>query len=293
MRQRLEFIIVLVLVRALGALPRSLARAVGAGVGAVAFGVTGRLRRTGERNLQIAFPESDAAWRARTLRAALSQSRIASRRVLPDVALHPREHPHLHPLCGPGALPGCPRSRAEACWCHRASRPVGAIQLLSLADGLSHEHGDPAAGQSACRSPGNGIRCLHGNTVLHKDDFARGLLGAMRRGDTVGILMDTNMTPPQGVFVDFFGTPACTASGLARVAMRTGAAACPAFLPGAKRRKSTCSNSASASNSSAPATRSRTWYQHTNLHHRHRVVGAALSRTVALGASPMEDTPGW
>jgi KDO2-lipid IV(A) lauroyltransferase len=76
----------------------------------------------------------------------------------------------------------------------------------------------------------NGIRCLHGNTVLHKDDFARGLLGAMRRGDTVGILMDTNMTPPQGVFVDFFGTPACTASGLARVGMRTGAAMLPGFL---------------------------------------------------------------
>jgi len=36
--------------------------------------------------------------------------------------------------------------------------------------------------------------------------------------------MDTNMTPPQGVFVDFFGTPACTASGIARVALRTEAA---------------------------------------------------------------------
>ena len=26
----------------------------------------------------------------------------------------------------------------------------------------------------------NRIRCLHGNRVLHKDDFARGLLAAMR-----------------------------------------------------------------------------------------------------------------
>jgi KDO2-lipid IV(A) lauroyltransferase len=76
----------------------------------------------------------------------------------------------------------------------------------------------------------NGIRCMHGNAVLHKDDFARGLIGAMRRGDTVGILMDTNMTPPQGLFVDYFGVPACTASGLARVAMRTDAAVLPGFL---------------------------------------------------------------
>ena len=76
----------------------------------------------------------------------------------------------------------------------------------------------------------NGIRCLHGNRVLHKDDFARGLLTAMRAGQTVGILMDTNMTPPQGVFVRFFGIEACTASGLARVALKTGAAVVPGFL---------------------------------------------------------------
>ena len=76
----------------------------------------------------------------------------------------------------------------------------------------------------------NRIRCLHGNRVLHKDDFARGLISAMRQGETVGILMDTNMTPPQGVFVDFFGRKACTASGLARVALKTGAAVVPGFL---------------------------------------------------------------
>jgi len=76
----------------------------------------------------------------------------------------------------------------------------------------------------------NAIRCLHGNRVLHKDDFARGLLTAMRAGETVGILMDTNMRPPQGVFVEFFGRPACTASGLARVALKTGAAVLPGFM---------------------------------------------------------------
>ena len=76
----------------------------------------------------------------------------------------------------------------------------------------------------------NGIRTLHGNRVLHKDDFARGILKAMHRGETVGILMDTNMTPPQGVFVPFFGVDACTASGLARVALRSGAAVLPGFL---------------------------------------------------------------
>jgi len=75
----------------------------------------------------------------------------------------------------------------------------------------------------------NRLRCLHGNQVLDKD-FVRGLLQAMRDGQTVGILMDTNMTPPQGVFVPFFGIPACTASGLARVALKTRAAVLPGFM---------------------------------------------------------------
>jgi len=51
----------------------------------------------------------------------------------------------------------------------------------------------------------------------------------MKAGEVVGILMDTNMTPPQGAFVDFFGIPACTASGLARIALRTDAAVVPTF----------------------------------------------------------------
>ena len=72
-------------------------------------------------------------------------------------------------------------------------------------------------------------RTLHGNSVIGKQGFARGLLAAMEDNETVGILMDTNMTPPQGVFVDFFGIPACTAVGIARVALHTDAAVVPAF----------------------------------------------------------------
>jgi KDO2-lipid IV(A) lauroyltransferase len=70
-------------------------------------------------------------------------------------------------------------------------------------------------------------RTMHGNTMVDKDDFVRGLLSAMKQGEVVGILMDTNMTPPQGIFVDYFGIPACTASGLAKIALRTDAAVVP------------------------------------------------------------------
>jgi KDO2-lipid IV(A) lauroyltransferase len=42
-------------------------------------------------------------------------------------------------------------------------------------------------------------RSMHGNTTVSKDNFVRGLLQAMKAGEMVGLLMDTNMTPPQGV----------------------------------------------------------------------------------------------
>jgi KDO2-lipid IV(A) lauroyltransferase len=71
-------------------------------------------------------------------------------------------------------------------------------------------------------------RTLHGNKAVDKD-FARGLIAALRKGEAVGVLMDTNMIASQGVFVDFFGIQACTASGIARVALRTDAAVVPGF----------------------------------------------------------------
>src|SRR3954453_16833409 len=61
------------------------------------------------------------------------------------------------------------------------------------------------------------------------DEFVRRLLAAKKAGEAVGILMDTTMSPPQGVFVDFFGIQACTAGGLARIALRTDAAVVPGF----------------------------------------------------------------
>ena len=72
-------------------------------------------------------------------------------------------------------------------------------------------------------------RTMHGNKAVDKDEFVRGLLSAMKKGEVVGMLIDTNMTPPQGIFVNFFGIPACTASGMARIALRTDAAVVPTF----------------------------------------------------------------
>jgi Kdo2-lipid IVA lauroyltransferase/acyltransferase len=230
MRQRLEFILVFVLVRGLGALPRPWARAAGAGLGALAFVLTGRLRRTGERNLQLAYPASDHAWRKRVLRQLYRNLGVH----LAEFCVMSRyTQEGTRGLVRYAGLEHYLAARDQGRGVLVVTGHLGLWELSSFYHSLMgypmsmviRRLDNPLVDRLV-----NGIRCLHGNTVLHKDDFARGLLGAMRRGETVGILMDTNMTPPQGLFVDFFGVPACTASGLARVAMRTEAATLPGFL---------------------------------------------------------------
>jgi KDO2-lipid IV(A) lauroyltransferase len=72
-------------------------------------------------------------------------------------------------------------------------------------------------------------RTLSGNRLLQKKDYARGILKALAANEAVGILIDQNASEADGVFVDFFGVPACAGTGFARLAARTGAAVIPGF----------------------------------------------------------------
>ncbi len=67
-------------------------------------------------------------------------------------------------------------------------------------------------------------RCLSGNLPIEKNQSARAVLKVLGEGGTVGILADHNTLHAEGVFVDFFGIPACTTAGLARFALHTDAA---------------------------------------------------------------------
>ncbi|MGC2607652.1 MAG: lysophospholipid acyltransferase family protein, partial [Silvibacterium sp.] len=199
-------------------------------VGAAAFFLMRRLRKTGLRNLELAFPEKTTGELQRILRELYrnlgwllgefcqmpNYTRENTRSFLRYEGL---EHYLAARERGKGVL--------------IVTGHLGAWELSSYYHSLmGYPMGMVIRRLDNAKVDGlvNAIRCLHGNRVLHKDDFARGLLGAMRHGETVGILMDTNMTPPQGVFVPFFGRLACTASGLARVALRTGAAVLPGFM---------------------------------------------------------------
>jgi len=72
-------------------------------------------------------------------------------------------------------------------------------------------------------------RALSGNRLIEKKDFAREMLKVLAANQAVGILIDQNAALDNGVFVDFFGIPACTGTGFARLAAHTGAAVIPGF----------------------------------------------------------------
>lgn len=228
--QALEFSVVWVFVHLLRWLPRRWARATGAAIAALAFRLLGRLRRTGLRNLQLAYPDLPAQEQMALLQGVYrnlgyqlaefcQMSRYTSKRADALIRYDGLEHYLAARERGRGVLV--------------LTGHLGAWELSSFYHSLSgypmgmviRRLDNPLVDRFV-----NRVRCLHGNRVLHKDDFARGLIAAMRANETVGILMDTNMTPPQGVFVPFFGVEACTASGLARVAQKTGAAVLPGFL---------------------------------------------------------------
>jgi Kdo2-lipid IVA lauroyltransferase/acyltransferase len=72
-------------------------------------------------------------------------------------------------------------------------------------------------------------RTLTGNHLIEKKDFARSILKALAANQAVGILIDQNASAADGVFVDFFGLPACAGTGFAKLAAHSGAAVLPGF----------------------------------------------------------------
>ena len=75
----------------------------------------------------------------------------------------------------------------------------------------------------------SGGGALSGNRSIGKRDFARSILKALAANQAVGILIDQNTAADSGVFVDFFGMPACASTGFAKFAAHSGAAAIPGF----------------------------------------------------------------
>jgi Kdo2-lipid IVA lauroyltransferase/acyltransferase len=229
MRQRLEYALAWPIIKILSVMPRPLSRALGIAFAWTVYALHFRLRHVGMRNLELAYPEKSGRERARILRGVFT----SLGRQLAELCQFPRYTPeNVGAVVVYDGFENFERAYERGKGVLFLTAHLGAWELSAFTHSI---HGHPL--HIVMRPMDNvyldGLirryRTMHGNTTVDKDDFVRGLLSAMKAGQTVGILMDTNMTPPQGVFVDFFGIPACTASGLARIALRTDAAVVPGF----------------------------------------------------------------
>jgi Kdo2-lipid IVA lauroyltransferase/acyltransferase len=229
MRRKLEYAAAWPFIKILGVLPRPLSRAFAIALAQVVYLLHFRLRQVGMRNLAMVFPEKSVAERARILRGVFT----SLGRQLAELCQFPRyTTANVDEVVVYDGLENYERAYARGKGVLFLTAHFGGWELSAFAHSL-HGHWlhvvmRPMDNEYLDRLL-QSFRTMHGNKTVAKDDFVRGLLAAMKAGETVGILMDTNMTPPQGIFVDFFGIAACTASGLARIALRTDAAVVPGF----------------------------------------------------------------
>jgi Kdo2-lipid IVA lauroyltransferase/acyltransferase len=229
MKEWLAFAVVWSLVKFTGALPRSWARAMAAGLARVLFRVTPKLQRTAELNLKLAFPQWTDTQRAETIRGMVrslgwmaaefaSMPRYTRKNIEEVIVLDGHENFEEGQRRGKGVL--------------FLTAHMGAWELSSFAHALYgyplHYMARPLDNRRLDALV-NRYRGLSGNAPIFKNESARAMLKILKDAGTIGILADQNTMREEGAFVDFFGVPACTTTGIARVALHTGAAVVPGY----------------------------------------------------------------
>lgn len=229
MGELLESIAGWALLSVLGALPRPLGKKLAAALSYLLYRATPRFRRIADRNLRMALPELDASERSAVVRGVYR----SLGRLLSECARFPRLTPeNIRGVVTYEGLEHYQAAVARGRGVLFLTAHLGPWELGAFAHAL---YGYPI--QILYRPLDNPrldrlvnrYRTLSGNKLIDKRDSARGILAALARGETVGILADQNTSLEEGVFVDFFGTPASMTAGIARVALHTGAAVVPAF----------------------------------------------------------------
>jgi Kdo2-lipid IVA lauroyltransferase/acyltransferase len=229
MKEWLEYAPVWLILKMLGALPRSLARGLAAFVTSLLFALQPRLQETAEFNLRLAFPDWTDAQRKDVTRKMVRNlgwmaaefarlTRLTKENIENVVVLEGHENFLEGQRRGKGVL--------------YLTGHLGAWKLSSFAHALYgyplHYMARPLDNKRLDALV-NLYRCASGNRPIFKNESARVMLKILKDSGTVGILADQNTLPAEGVFVDFFGKLACTTTGLARVALHTGAAVVPGY----------------------------------------------------------------
>jgi KDO2-lipid IV(A) lauroyltransferase len=221
-------------IRALAALfrllPWGVAQALGRGLGRVGWHLSRRDRRRALEHLAIAFPELPAAERERLARACFRHLGTTVGEVLwlmsRDCAAVAR-HVDVAGLDLVRAL------RAEGRSLMFVTAHCGYWELLAAAancSGLRITVAVRGPTEAPLQSLLEGLRGRFGTRSVERGEpgAARELLRGMREG-ALGMLIDQD-TRVEGVWVPFFGRPAYTPVGAARLALRRNTAVVPAFI---------------------------------------------------------------
>jgi len=234
-----EYAVARTILSGLGILPRRAAIGLGLAVGQIVSRLPGSLRRTGIRNLEIAFPDLPEHERLRLLRGSF----LSLGRLLGEFSQLPK------------ATPESLRSIIEydevgLAHLREAERNKRGVIFLTGHLGVWELH---SFGWSALEYPLSflvrpldnprveelieSIRTRFGNRAIDKQSAARQSLRVLRQGGTLGILSDLNTQTREGVFVPFFGKLACTTAGIATLALKTDAVVIPTCAVWNKERK--------------------------------------------------------
>ena len=231
-RQRMVYWLMAGTLHVLSLIPDFILLPLGAMGGLVGYLLDRRHVRIGMKNLELAFPEKSAADRRRILRASYvnlgragaEYIRLAGffrMRLARRVRYHNLEYwnevADRYP--GKGLLV--------------MSAHFGNFELIAAAHAmhgyqisLVHHTQRFLAGDAVTTF----VRERAGVEIIRKHSAARAVLRALKAGDLVAIPFDQNAKRSEAVFVPFFGEPAATTSGLARLAMISGAPIVPAFI---------------------------------------------------------------
>lgn len=233
LQTRAEYLATRLLFGFLGLLPRSGALLVCRIVSLAGYRLLGSLRRTGLRSLEIAFPEKTLAEREAILKGTFeSLGRVLAetsqfRKMTPadvekifdlDLDDEARELYRVQKEQNRGVL--------------ITTGHLGNWELLVFGFAALHEPISYLArplDNLLIEDMTMKIRTRFGNRPINKANSAMLAVKILREGGILGALSDVNAHPKEGVFVPFFGVPACTISGPAIMAIRSGAAIFPAF----------------------------------------------------------------
>src|SRR5450432_1567132 len=204
MKEQWQYTVAWLLIKLLGILPRSAARALAAAGARVLFWMLPKLRKTAEFNLQLAFPDWPESRRREIKRKMVRNlgwmaaefarfPKYTKENVEQFVVLDGHENFLAGQSRGKGVI--------------YLTGHIGAWELSSFAHALYgfplHYMARPQDNKPLDALV-NRYRGLSGNTPIFKNDAARGTLRILKNAGTVGILADQNTMPSEGAFVDFF-----------------------------------------------------------------------------------------